>query len=291
MVPAHEPADEPTSAWADELAFAVDLARRAGEVLLAGYENVGTVQHKSRRDVVTDVDYRSEELVLSAIRERYPADAILAEESGKHDGRRPRRASDADADEGRTWVIDPLDGTVNYANGIPFYCVSIGLVASGHPVVGVVLDPARDDLYTATADGPAQLNGAVVRASAKGSLADYVVSLAIIGRGGIWRERRIAKAIRIGRRMGSSALGLAYVAGGRFDAMIQNGGLSLWDVAAAGLVAERAGAAVTALDGGPWWAPVRRAGTVSIVAAPEPHHGELVRLLHDAGATVQSRRP
>jgi myo-inositol-1(or 4)-monophosphatase len=295
MVPAREPAQasDSASAWADELAFAVDLARRAGEVLQAGYENIGTVEHKSRRDVVTDVDYRSEELALSAIRERYPADAILAEESGRHDGRRDRRRGETEeqAGAGRTWVIDPLDGTVNYANGIPFYCVSIGLVANGHPVVGVVLDPARDDLYTATGDGPARLNGTVLRASEKASLGDYVVSLAIIGRGGIWRERRIAKAIRIGRRMGSSALGLAYVASGRFDAMIQNGGLSLWDVAAAGLIAERAGARVTDLDGGPWWAEGRRSSTVSIVAAPEPHHGELVRLLHEAGTTVQTRRP
>jgi myo-inositol-1(or 4)-monophosphatase len=284
------------SAWADELAFAVDMARRAGHVLQDGYENVGTVEYKSRRDVVTDVDYRSEGMVIDAIRERYPDDAILAEESGRHAGRRRRtgrRSADGAEpdDETRTWVIDPLDGTVNYANGIPFYCVSIGLVAAGHPVVGVVLDPAREDLYTATGDGAAHLNGAPVRASEKESLGDYVVSLAIIGRGGIWRERRVAKQIRIGRRMGSSALGLAYVASGRFDAMIQNGGLSPWDVAAAGLIAERAGATVTDLDGGPWWSLDRRATTVSVIAAPQPHHGELVRLLHQVGASVQTRRP
>ncbi len=285
------PASESGSAWAEELEFAIDLARRAGVVLQAGYENVGTIEHKSRRDVVTDVDFRSEELVLSAIRDRYPRDAILAEESGRHAGRRDRRDDEAGADQGRTWVIDPLDGTVNYANGIPVYCVSIGLVANGHPVVGVVFDPARDDLYTATADGPARLNGEPARASGKASIGDYVVSLAIIGRGGIWRERRVAKQIRIGRRMGSSALGLAYVGSGRFDAMIQNGGLSLWDVAAAGLVAERAGATVTDLDGGPWWEMDRRSTTVSIIAAPQPQHGELVRLLHQVGASVQTRRP
>ncbi len=91
--------------------------------------------------------------------------------------------------------------------------------------------------------------------------------------------------------MGSSALGLAYVASGRFDAMIQNGGLSLWDVAAAGLIAERAGATVTDLDGGPWWAMERRSTTVSVIAAPQPHHGELLRLLHQVGASVQTRRP
>lgn len=298
-----------TSAWADELAFAGDLARRAGAILQAGYENVASVEHKSRRDVVTDVDYRSEELILAAIRERYPQDAILAEESGSHagragggdeagggDGAGEGRGAGAGArrpagDRHRTWVIDPLDGTVNYANGIPFYCVSIGLVEGDRPVAGVVLDPARDDLYAATADGPATLNGSVVRASAKEKLGDYVVSIAIIGRGGIWRERRIARQIRISRRMGSSALALAYVASGRFDAKIQNGGLSLWDVAAAGLIAERAGATVTDLDGGPWFELGRRSTTVTVVAAPEPHHAELLRLLHQVGASVQTRRP
>ncbi len=277
------------SAWADELAFATSLARQAGEILQAGYENVATVEYKSRRDVVTDVDYRSEELVLNAIRDRYPRDAILAEESGSHAGR--AGGHDGTADEGRTWVIDPLDGTVNYANGIPFYCVSIGLVANGHPVVGAVFDPARDDLYTATADGPACLDGREVRASEKESLGDYVIAMAIIGRGGSGRERRVARKIRIGRRMGSSALALAYVASGRFDAMIQNGGLSLWDVAAAGLVAERAGATVTDLAGGPWWEMDRRSTTVSVVAAPQPHHGELLELLRDVGTSVQTRRP
>jgi myo-inositol-1(or 4)-monophosphatase len=276
------------SAWAAELDFAIDLARQAGGLLQAGYENIARIEHKSRRDVVTDVDYRSEELIIRAIRDRYPGDGILAEESGRHDGARARRQGD---EVERTWVIDPLDGTVNYANGIPFYCVSIGLVAGGRPVVGVVLDPARDDLYTATADGPACLNGAPVHASDKESLEDCVVSIAIIGRGGIWRERRVAKQIRIGRRMGSSALALAYVGSGRFDAKIQNGGLSLWDVAAAGLIAERAGATVTDLDGGPWWDMSRRGATVSILAAPEPHHGELLRLLRQVGASVQTRRP
>lgn len=293
----HETAAAPkrraSSAWGEELAFAIELARRAGTILTDGYENVATVQHKSQRDVVTDVDYRSEELIIGAIRGQYPGDGILAEESGSHRG---RAAVGADAGETkapgtRTWVIDPLDGTVNYANGIPFYCVAIGLVAAGHPVVGVVFDPARDDLYSAAADGPALLNGQPVRASGKESLADYVVSLAIIGRGGIWRERRVAKQIRIARRMGSSALALAYVGSGRFDAMIQNGGLSAWDMAAAGLIAERGGATVTDLDGGSWWDMERPSTTHSVVAAPAPHHAELLRLLHLIGTTRRSRRP
>jgi myo-inositol-1(or 4)-monophosphatase len=273
------------SRWTDELAFATDLAQRAGKVLRNSYERVERVDRKSRRDVVTEVDFASEKLALEAIRERYPHDAILAEESGHHQRQGPRGEP-----SGRTWVVDPLDGTVNYANGIPFFCVSVALVEGSRPVVGVVLDPLRDDRFVATADGVATLNGVRVRASRKDDLGDFVVSLAVIGRGGIGRERRIARRIRIPRRMGSAALALAYVAGGRFDAFVQNGGLSLWDVAAAGLIAERAGATVSDLDGGPWWDASRASARVSIVAAPRRHHGELLSLLAVAGTTVQTRR-
>ena len=282
-----------TDPHAGDLAFAIDLAWRAGGLLAASYEKVVQVDRKSRRDVVTEVDYQSEALVIEAIRERFPDDAILAEESGHHAGgdaagatttarRRPKAT--------RRWVIDPLDGTVNYANGIPYFCISIGLVEEGRPVVGVVLDPLRVDCYTATAAGPAQLNGRTVTASDKSELGDFVVSLAIIGRGGIARERRVAREIRIPRRMGSAALALASVASGRFDAFVQNGGLSLWDIAAAGLIAERAGATVTNLGGGPWWDERCKGPSLSIVAAPAPHHAELLALLRAARTTVESRR-
>jgi myo-inositol-1(or 4)-monophosphatase len=276
----------PTAHDAD-LAFAVDLASRAGALLTASYERSMKVDRKSKRDVVTNVDYASEALVIKAITERFPADAILAEESGReHGARRTARGRWAR----RTWVIDPLDGTVNYANGIPFFCVSIGLVEAGVPVVGVVLDPLRGDCYAAAAGGPATLNGEPVHAGDKAELGDFVVSLAIIGRGGIARERRVAHEIRIGRRMGSAALALAYVASGRFDAFVQNGGLSLWDVAAAGLIAERAGATVTDLYGGPWWNTAKRGPRLNIVAAPPPHHGKLLELLREARTTVETRR-
>lgn len=277
-----------------DLAFAVALASGAGDLLTARYEQAMRVDRKSKRDVVTDVDYASEALVVKAIRDRLPGDAILAEESGRHE--RADRGTEDGERRGRgrwgwrTWVIDPLDGTVNYANGIPFFCVSIGLVEGGVPVVGVVLDPLRGDCYAATAGGPATLNGEPVVASHKTELGDFVVSLAIIGRGGIARERRVAHEIRIGRRMGSAALALAYTASGRFDAFVQNGGLSLWDIAAAGLIAERAGAAVTDLRGGPWWNVAKRGPRLSIVAAPQPHHAKLVDLLREARTTVETRR-
>ena len=269
----------------EALAFAESTVRRAGELLTASYERVERIDYKSARDVVTEVDYASEKLVLAAIRERFPDDGILAEESGHH--RRRNREPFA----GRTWVVDPLDGTVNYANGIPYFCVSMALVDASGPLLGVILDPQRDDLYAATRGGPATLNGEPVHASQKEQLGDYVVSLAVIGRGGLGRERRIARSIRIHRRMGSAALAFAYVANGRFDAFVQNGGLSLWDVAAAGLIAERAGATVSDLHGGPWWDPQRRGATISIVAAPPPHHAALLELLAAVGTQVRARRP
>ena len=275
-----------SSRWGAELAFATELARRAGVVLTESYERIERIDYKSKRDVVTNADYASERLVIDAIRARYPDDGILAEESGEHAGVRREDGSR----NGRMWVIDPLDGTVNYANGIPYYCVSIGLVVDQRPAVGVVYDPARDDCYAATEDGPAMLGGEAIAASDKDALSDYVVSLAVIGRGGLMRERRIAPLIRIHRRMGSASLSLAYVSNGRFDAFIQNGGLSLWDVAAAGLIAERAGAVVTSVDGGPWWRPELRGPRTSIVAAPAAQHAALLELLASLRTRVQTRR-
>ena len=275
-----------SSRWADELAFASDLARRAGALLLDSYERLERIDYKSKRDVVTNADYASERLVIDAIRARHPDDAILAEESGEHAG----VLRDDGSHNGRTWVIDPLDGTVNYANGIPYYCVSIGLVVDDVPSAGVIFDPARDDLYAATVDGPATLDGEPVRASTKEALSDYVVSLAVIGRGGLARERRIAPLIRIHRRMGSAALALVYVANGRFDAFVQNGGLSPWDVAAAGLIAERAGAVVTNLRGGPWWNSSVKGPRANVVAAPAAQHAALLELLGSLKTTLQTRR-
>ncbi len=273
------------SRWDGELAFATEAARRAGALLTESYERLERIDYKSKRDVVTDADYASERLVMDAIKSRYPDDGILAEESGEHAG----VIRDDGSHNGRTWVIDPLDGTVNYANGIPFYCVSIGLVVDDVPTVGVIFDPARDDLYDAVADGPARLDGEPVTASTKEALSDYVVSMAVIGRGGLSRERRIAPSIRIHRRMGSAALALAYVANGRFDAFVQNGGLSPWDVAAAGLIAERSGAVVTGVTGGSWWDPKVRGPRASVVAAPTAQHAALLEILRSVRTTVQAR--
>ncbi len=264
-----------------ELGFALEVAERAGRLLMERYERVERIEHKSPRDVVTEVDHLSEALILGAIREAYPADAILAEESGAH---HRRDGTAATAARGRTWIVDPVDGTVNYANGIPFFCVSLAMVAEGRPAVGVVHDPTRGESYAATADGPATLGGRQIRASDKERLSDYVISLALAGRGVAARARAVRKAIRISRSMGSAALALAYVANGRFDAFVQQGGLSAWDIAAAGLVAERAGAVVTDFAGGPWFDLARKPKALGMLAAPSAHHAELLALVRGATA-------
>jgi myo-inositol-1(or 4)-monophosphatase len=265
-----------TPAFSRELEFASELAARAGAVLMDRYERLERIDHKSARDVVTEADHLSEELIIDAIRDRYPGDAILAEETGEH---RSGNGEEALSGWGRVWVVDPLDGTVNYANGIPFFCVSIGLVADRSPSVGVILDPTRNELFAATVDGPATVRGRKVSASTKDNLSDFVISMALNGRSAVSRTRNVRKAIRISRSMGSAALALAYVANGRFDAFVQQGGLSTWDIAAAGLIAERAGATVTAIDGGPWFDVARSPKSIGILAAPAAHHGTLLGLV------------
>ena len=268
----------PRSVLAADVAFALELARRAGAVLMERYERLERIDYKSARDVVTEADHLSEALIVEAIRARYPDDAILAEETGEH---RAVAGEAPTSGRGRVWIVDPLDGTVNYANGIPVFCVSIGLVIDGAPACGVIVDPTRDESFTATSDGPAMLDGRAVAVSDKDRLSDFVISMALSGRAATSRARSVRRQIRISRSMGSAALALAYVANGRFDAFIQHGGLSAWDVAAAGLIAERGGALVTAMDGGPWFDLARGPRSIGILAAPPAHHATLIGLVRE----------
>ncbi len=261
----------PGSRWADELRVALDVAARAGDLVVGLQDRLVSIEHKSATDVVTEADHQAEAPIIGALRSAFPGDAFLAEESG--------RSAGAGAGSGRTWVVDPIDGTVNYANGIPFYCVSIALVEAGRPVVGVVRDPIRGEAFAAVADGPATLGGRPIRASSKGRLRDYVISLGLKGDRVVDRWPSIRSAIRVPRSLGSAALSLAYVANGRFDAYIQQTGLSSWDIAAAGLIAERAGARVTDAVGGPWFDLGAATGSIGLVAAPPRHHGRILALL------------
>ena len=207
---------------------------------------------------------------------------MLAEETGEHGA--GRRGEAATSGRGRVWVVDPLDGTVNYANGIPFFCVSIALVVDGRPTVGVVHDPTRLETFAATAGGPAMLTGALgspaARSPSRTRRSSPTSSSRWHSTGGPRRRgpRRVRKAIRDLRNMGSAALELAYVANGRFDAFVLQGGLSTWDIAAAGLIAERGGATVTSLDGGPWFDVAAKTRTIGVLAAPPAHHAAFLAL-------------
>ncbi len=262
----------PEHLYADELAATTEIAQRAGWLIVERAERIERIDFKGARDVVTDVDHRSEELILAALRERFPGDAQLAEESG-HGQATPAGAAR------RTWVVDPLDGTINFANGIPIYCVSIALVANDRSVVGVVHDPVRDETFSATANGPACRNGRPIAASSKPRLTDFVISMTLDGDRAAGRGRALGDAIRVHRRLGSSALALAWVGCGRFDGFVQTFNLSVWDVAAAGLIAERAGARVSRLDGGPYVELANGTNRYGVIAAPEARFEELRRLV------------
>jgi myo-inositol-1(or 4)-monophosphatase len=271
-------------AYAAELAVALGAARAAAAIQVEHYERLEHIVKKSARDVVTEADHLSEAAIIAAIGRAFPDDHVLAEESGhsaSSAGAGPVDGSGASApvDAGhRIWVVDPLDGTVNYAAGIPHFCTSVALVVGGRPTVGVVMDPMRGDLFSAVLGQGASMDGRPVRAF-DGDLGDSVISMALPPSGFARRELAVRKAVRVPRSMGSAALALAWVGNGRFGAFIQWRGLSLWDIAAAGLIAAEGGATVTSNDGGSWFDITRATRATGIVAAPAPHHATLLGLL------------
>jgi myo-inositol-1(or 4)-monophosphatase len=261
-----------SAAFGPEMELAIDLAHQAGAIQMERYERLEDIRAKGPRDVVTEVDHLCEALVMRAIQERYPSDNFYAEEIGAV-------AATGVNESGRVWIVDPLDGTVNYANGIPFFCISIALAAEGRPVVGVIYDPTRDETFTGSIDGPSLRNGHPIQVGDKELLEDLVVTLAVGGRGTVRKRHEAVKQIRAHRSMGSSAMTLSYVACGRFDVYAQGAGLSAWDVAAAGLIAERAGATVTTLDGRPWFDLAYPAKKWSCLAASPRHHASMLAML------------
>jgi myo-inositol-1(or 4)-monophosphatase len=251
-----------------ELRVATEAARAAGAIHQDHYERLERIVHKSEKDVVTEVDHLSEAAILQSIGSAFPDDGFLAEESGS-----------SGATTGRLWVIDPLDGTVNYANGIPFFAVSIGLVVDGEPVLGVVLDPIRDELFHAVAGHGAFLDGRPIRNPGKERLGDAVVSLGLPRSGFARQNTRYRQAVRITRQMGSATLSLVYVANGRFDAYVQWQGLSTWDICAAGLIAGEGGALVTSPLGNRWFDVGMPSRSIGIVAAMPEHHATYLEML------------
>jgi myo-inositol-1(or 4)-monophosphatase len=251
-----------------ELRVAIEAARAAGAIQMDRYERLERIVHKSEKDVVTEVDHLSEEAILGLIGSAFPDDGILAEESGS-----------SGPTSGRLWVIDPLDGTVNYANGIPFFAISIALVADGDPVLGVVLDPTRGELFHAIAGRGAFLDGRPIRNPGKPRLTDAVVHLGLPRWGFARQTTRYRRAVRITRQMGSATLSLTYVANGRFDAYVQYHGLSTWDICAAGLIAGEGGAKVTSRLGNHWFDIGMPSRSIGIVAATPEHHAAYLEML------------
>ncbi len=224
--------------------IAVKAARRAGRIINQAADNLDvlTVRHKSLNDLVSEVDRNAEAAIIQTIHTAYPDHAILAEESG------------AAGKSEYVWIIDPLDGTTNYLHGFPQYAVSIGIQHKGVLTHGVIYDPARNDLYTASRGRGAFLNDRRMRVSRRTKLID-----GLIGTGFPFRmfqhmdayvammKDLMSKTAGI-RRPGAAALDLAAVAAGRFDGFWEIG-LSQWDMAAGALMVLEAGGLVSDLNG------------------------------------------
>jgi len=252
---------------------AIRAAREAARIQLAHLEGELEVDTKSSDvDIVTQVDHLCEARIREMLQEAYPQHVVLGEEQGQ-EGHASHR-----------WIVDPLDGTVNYAHGFPFFCVSIALEVSGEVQVGVVYDGYRDELFTAVAGRGAALNGRPIRVSG-----ETVAKRALLATGFAYLPDtlhrnlevfgRVLPQVQSIRRPGAAALDLCYLASGRLEGFWELG-LNPWDVAAGNLVVREAGGTVTAADGAPY-----RLGDYTLVASNGHLHGKLLQLL-DLGAAV-----
>jgi len=258
-----------------------EIERRldASETLLADLEgrlaqmqsgDLGVSSKSNDLDLVTRADYESERRWVSFIREHFPEDGIVTEEGGASEAEGSREAR-------FRWVVDPIDGTVNYAHGIPFWCVSVGLLSGDERVGGIVSAPALGERFRARRGGGATLNG---RACAVNAL--QPLRAGVVGTGFPYdRDKRAEPIARAAanmlrqagglRRLGSAALDACYVAAGRFSGYYEMA-LKAWDTAASTLIAEEAGARVTDFEG----APHRIFDSSGVVVSNGLVHDELI---------------
>jgi myo-inositol-1(or 4)-monophosphatase len=226
-----------------ELEAALSAAKEAGEVLRKGFGWQHSIRYKGEVDLVTEVDEQAEQVIREILLGAFPAHGMLAEEGGALVG-----------EEDARWIVDPLDGTTNYAHGLPIFCVSISLERAGEVVLGVVHDPIREEAYVAERGGGATLNGEPIRVSDTEELIQ-----ALIATGFPYDRPKIPEALKLFgrfaaitrgmRRLGSTALDLCYVASGRLDGYYERG-IWAWDIAAGSLILEEAGGKVTDYRGG-----------------------------------------
>lgn len=252
----------------DRLELAVELARRAGGLLIDGYGRATQVRHKGAIDLVTEYDLKSEQILVEGIRAAYPGDAILSEEGGGGEG------------EGVRWLVDPLDGTTNFAHGLPIFSISIACVQADELLLGVIYDPTRGELFHTVAGEGAFLNKAPIRVTTTTTLD---VSLLVTGfpydirtnpDNNLSYFNSLAVRARAVRRLGSAALDLAYVAAGRFDGYWELR-LNPWDWAAGVLLVREAGGRVTTFGEGEKVLD----GDATLVATNGHIHGELLEVL------------
>jgi myo-inositol-1(or 4)-monophosphatase len=227
--------------------IAVRAARAAGNIIIRASDRLDTLRitEKSPRDYVTEIDQQAEREIITIIRKAHPSHSILSEECGALEG-----------DEDYVWIIDPLDGTRNFIHGFPHFCVSIALSVKGKIEHGVIYDPIRQELFTASRGRGAQLNERRIRVSKRSLLEDCLVGTGFPFRHSQAHLESYTASLRAilpecgeVRRAGSAALDLAYVACGRFDGFWEIG-LKVWDFAAASLMIKEAGGLMSDFHGG-----------------------------------------
>ena len=256
----------------DFKATALEAAAVAGQILLDYARHGFQIEYKHAIDLVTDADRKSEQVIIDTIRRAYRHHDILAEERGMESvGVSPYK-----------WVIDPLDGTTNFAHGFPMYCVSIGLEYRGKIVLGVILDPTRQELFVAVSGQGATLNGNPIRVSRS---AELNAALLVTGFAYDFRESthnnldyftRFCLVARGVRRTGSAAIDLCYVAAGRFDGFWEMK-LHPWDMAAGSLMVTEAGGRMSDFKGGSFSIYGQE-----MVASNDLIHNEMLAVLRDA---------
>ena len=228
------------------LATAVEIVLRAGEIQMSRRESGFQIDKKGTIDLVTEVDLECEKMCRAVLAERFPHHDILAEELSSGPGQ-PRTSR-------YRWVFDPLDGTTNYAHGLPVFCASLALEIDGRAEVGAIYDPTRKELFTGERGQGAFVNGTRLRVSETRNLLD---ALLVTGFPYDVHEKLVPLLAMFGaflgharavRRLGSAALDLCYVAAGRIDGFWEQT-LKPWDVAAGALIVEEAGGRITGMDG------------------------------------------